>query len=147
MRDNRGFTLVEIMIVVSIIALLAAIVMPSFLVARQRTQNTKVVNCLRIATDAFVMYAADHNRYPDGAAAGQIPPGMDMYLQKMRWTAATPVGGNWQWQGDKSGGSVTIFNPTASFSQMKAIDAMVDDGNESTGTFRITGNHWKYIVE
>ena len=37
---NKGFTLVEIMIVVALIALLAAIAVPSFLRARKRSQAT-----------------------------------------------------------------------------------------------------------
>ena len=43
-----GFTLVEIMIVVAIIALLAAIAVPNFLRARKRSQATRCLEDLRI---------------------------------------------------------------------------------------------------
>ncbi len=57
-----GFTLVEIMIVVAIIALLAAIAVPGFLRARKRAQATKVLNELRIIDGALDQYALESNR-------------------------------------------------------------------------------------
>ena len=47
-RKHAGFTLVEIMIVVAIIALLAAIAVPGFLRARKRSQASKILNDLRM---------------------------------------------------------------------------------------------------
>ena len=48
MNKKSGFTLVEIMIVVAIIGLLAAIAIPSFIKARQESQTKGCVNNLRI---------------------------------------------------------------------------------------------------
>ena len=48
-----GFTLVEIMIVVAIIALLAAIAVPGFLRARKRSQASKILNDLRMISGAI----------------------------------------------------------------------------------------------
>ena len=147
MRKNEAFTLVEIMIVVAIIAVLAAVAVPAFMRARERTRTTKIVETLRVASDAFVMYAADHNGYPNAAGAGVIPTGMGLYLQRLNWTQATPVGGRWQWQGDKSGGTVTIAQPTGTLQQGLDIDSMLDDGNPDAGAFRISNNHWRLTVE
>src|SRR3954463_12853426 len=47
-KRRGGFTLVEIMIVVAIIALLAAIAVPGFLRARKRAQASKILNDLRM---------------------------------------------------------------------------------------------------
>src|SRR6266436_344506 len=47
-KKRGGFTLVEIMIVVAIIALLAAIAVPGFLRARKRSQATRILNDLRM---------------------------------------------------------------------------------------------------
>jgi prepilin-type N-terminal cleavage/methylation domain-containing protein len=149
MGHNRAFTLVEIMIGVAIIGLLAAIGLPSFLAARQKSQNAKLIASLRVAVDGFEMYAADHNQFPPGLLAGKMPTGMDAYLEGMRWTEETPVGGLWQWQGNASGsaGYVTIVKPTAPVEQMREIDAKIDDGDENTGTFQISNGRWRYAVE
>jgi len=56
-----GFTLVEIMIVVAIIALLAAIAVPNFLRARKRSQATRVLEDLRILDSACDQYAIENN--------------------------------------------------------------------------------------
>lgn len=57
-----GFTLVEIMIVVAIIALLAAIAVPGFLRARKRSQASKILNDLRMIDSAVDQYAIETNR-------------------------------------------------------------------------------------
>jgi prepilin-type N-terminal cleavage/methylation domain-containing protein len=54
-----GFTLVEIMIVVAIIALLAAIAVPGFLRARKRSQASKIINDLRLIDGAVDQYAIE----------------------------------------------------------------------------------------
>ena len=59
---RAGFTLVEIMIVVAIIALLAAIAVPGFLRARKRSQATKILNDLRMIDSAVDQYAIETNR-------------------------------------------------------------------------------------
>src|SRR5438477_8374016 len=57
-----GFTLVEIMIVVAIIALLAAIAVPNFLRARKRSQATRVLEDLRMLDSACDQYAIETNK-------------------------------------------------------------------------------------
>jgi prepilin-type N-terminal cleavage/methylation domain-containing protein len=61
-RRRGGFTLVEIMIVVAIIALLAAIAVPGFLRARKRSQATRILNDLRMIDSAVDQYAIETNR-------------------------------------------------------------------------------------
>jgi prepilin-type N-terminal cleavage/methylation domain-containing protein len=61
-RKRAGFTLVEIMIVVAIIALLAAIAVPGFLRARKRSQASKILNDLRLIDAAVDQYAIETSR-------------------------------------------------------------------------------------
>src|SRR5437016_9156324 len=60
--NRKGFTLVEIMIVVAIIALLAAIAVPGFLRARKRSQASRILNDLRMIDSACDQYAIETNR-------------------------------------------------------------------------------------
>jgi len=64
-----GFTLVEIMIVVAIIALLAAIAVPNFLRARKRSQATRILEDLRDLDHAIDQYAIDNGKTSNAAAA------------------------------------------------------------------------------
>lgn len=60
--NRAGFTLVEIMIVVAIIALLAAIAVPGFLRARKRSQASKILNDLRMIDAAIDQYAIENGK-------------------------------------------------------------------------------------
>ena len=57
-----GFTLVEIMIVVAIIALLASIAVPNFLRSRKRAQATACLEDLRMIDEAIDQYALENNK-------------------------------------------------------------------------------------
>jgi prepilin-type N-terminal cleavage/methylation domain-containing protein len=57
-----GFTLVEIMIVVAIIALLASIAVPNFLRSRKRSQATQILQDLRVIDSAVDQYAIENNK-------------------------------------------------------------------------------------
>jgi prepilin-type N-terminal cleavage/methylation domain-containing protein len=61
-KRHGGFTLVEIMIVVAIIALLAAIAVPGFLRARKRSQASRILNDLRLIDAAVDQYAIETNK-------------------------------------------------------------------------------------
>jgi prepilin-type N-terminal cleavage/methylation domain-containing protein len=64
-NKRAGFTLVEIMIVVAIIALLAAIAVPGFLRARKRSQASKIINDLRLVDAAVDQYAIERGKKTD----------------------------------------------------------------------------------
>jgi prepilin-type N-terminal cleavage/methylation domain-containing protein len=61
-KKRGGFTLVEIMIVVAIIALLAAIAVPGFLRARKRSQASRIINDMRLIDSAVDQYAIENNK-------------------------------------------------------------------------------------
>ncbi|MDD2707408.1 MAG: prepilin-type N-terminal cleavage/methylation domain-containing protein [Verrucomicrobiae bacterium] len=62
MSKKSGFTLVEIMIVVAIIGLLAAIAVPSFMRARMRSQASTILNECRQVDAAKDQYALENNK-------------------------------------------------------------------------------------
>jgi len=66
---KKGFTLVEIMIVVAIIALLAAIAVPGFLRARKRSQASRILNDLRMIDSAVDQYSIETSRVTGNTVA------------------------------------------------------------------------------
>lgn len=63
MKKN-AFTLIELLIVVAIIAILAAIAVPNFLEAQTRAKVSRAKADIRSLATALESYAVDHNRYP-----------------------------------------------------------------------------------
>jgi prepilin-type N-terminal cleavage/methylation domain-containing protein len=84
-KRRGGFTLVEIMIVVAIIALLAAIAVPGFLRARKRSQASRIINDLRLIDSAVDQYAIETNKKSGDAVAitdwtNYLKKGTNLYL-------------------------------------------------------------------
>ena len=83
-HPKRAFTLVELLIVVAIIALLAALALPSFIRARKRSQAVAIRADLRLIDSAMDQYALEYSK-PEGSdisvAAWQkyIKPGSRLY--------------------------------------------------------------------
>jgi prepilin-type N-terminal cleavage/methylation domain-containing protein len=63
-RLAAAFTLIELLIVVAIIAILAAIAVPNFLEAQTRSKVSRTASDLRVLAGAATTYYVDHNSYP-----------------------------------------------------------------------------------
>ena len=100
-RRQRGFTLVEIMVVVVIISLLAAISVPSFQRVQRKTKVATIVNDFRVFAAAFDTYAQETGTWPAESAAGVFPTGMDQRINSTAWLRKTPMGGQYNWENNQ----------------------------------------------
>ena len=64
MKDSRGFTLIEIMVVVVILGILAAIVAPSVVTSLVQARNQAAKTDIRALESAMTLYKMDNFRYP-----------------------------------------------------------------------------------
>lgn len=146
----RGFTLVEIMVVVVIIGLLAALALPAFQRSQRASQNARAINDFRIFVQAFEVYNTQNGSWPPNASAGQIPTGMSRDFKEDAWQANPNVlGGRWNWDWDRPEfiAGVSISGATVTDAQLTEIDVKLDDGNLTTGFFQKIGSRVTYIIE
>ncbi|HVL32842.1 MAG TPA: prepilin-type N-terminal cleavage/methylation domain-containing protein [Actinomycetota bacterium] len=77
-RDEDGFTLIELMVVVLIIAILIAIAIPTFLGARERAQDKAAQSNIRNAVESAEVYYTDNEEYTaDVAVMEDLEPQLD----------------------------------------------------------------------
>ncbi len=147
---KKGFTLVEIMVVVTIIGLLASIAIPSYQQSRNSAIASKTASDFKRFADQFNLYALQKGTWPDDGYPGTIPAGMESYLADNVWQEVTPLGGNWDYDNSAFGftSGVSIDSTTLGDDALLAVDSLLDDGSLSTGIMIKTGgNRLSYILE
>ncbi len=123
LNNRSGFTLVEIMIVVAIIALLAAIAVPGFLRARKRSQATAILNDARVIGGAIDEYAIENtvlgsSTFTSSRLKGFFKPASRLYVEAGAGTAFNDILGNNYSYGTFDGNIVVNSSSTANFTDV-----------------------------
>lgn len=74
-KRNRGFTLIEVMVVITIVGLLASVVLAAMTTARAKARDTTRVQMVKEIQKALELYRnANGGNYPCGSSAVTVPP-------------------------------------------------------------------------
>jgi type IV pilus assembly protein PilA len=110
-KGQQGFTLIELMIVVAIIGILAAIAIPNFLTYQARAKQSEAKIGLGGIFTTAISYFGENNTYSTSATAlGYQPAGVPRY--EFSWNAAT-INSVTQAAGINCAGVTTVLAPTA----------------------------------
>lgn len=151
---GRGFTLVEILIVVVILGILASIVLPMFNTTADAVRQGAFIADVRVFADAAYLYMQETGEYLEDSSSGTLPTGWAPYIEEDKWVQPTPIGGVWDFeQGD--------FGFTSSFGVhfdgtgdtrddpfMLEIDRIKDNNDLASGGFqKIAADRYYFVVE
>jgi len=133
-RSLEGFTLIELLIVIAIIAILAAILLPTLAAAKQSAQKTACLSNLNQIGASFMMLLGDNSdRFPDRRdLKGSLLGG---YHPWSSWPPSDPRGG---WAGvvlQNEGADYRVWScPTAVNSPVGNVVQTVQSGSSVTNT-------------
>ncbi len=148
----RGMTLIEILIVVVLLGILAAIVIPSFAASTEETERATFASSLKTLARACEIYKYKNGDYPADGSSGTIPTGLDDYISRGSFEGGTPIGGVWDTEFNDSsvGAAVGVHfhhDTPKDDAYMTEVDRLLDDGNLGTGAFRkLGGDRFYYIL-
>jgi general secretion pathway protein G len=116
-RNSRGFTLIELMVVLVIIGVLAALIVPNMLDRADDARVTAARTDVNNLVQALKLYKLDNLRYPSGEQGlqalvvkptiGAIPPNWRPYLDKL---PADPWGHPYQYAYPGLKGEIDVYS-------------------------------------
>ena len=148
-RSAAGLSLVELMVVMTIISILMALAVPSYQLIQKRARAAAIINDFRVFTAVLQARAHESGNWPAETAAGVIPAGFTSDdIQLNNWTKPGSIGGQFDWENNQIHNGVKFtaalsLTDTASAPMLvdlalyQEIDAALDDGNLATGNFRL----------
>jgi len=130
LRRQRGFTLIEVMVTVAIIAILAAIALPNYRDYVTRGKRTEATGGLADARVKMEQYYQDNRTYPTGCVIAPTSPGLNnVQVQNLQYFTLSC-----------SNLSATTYTVTATgVADMTGFAYTIDQDNNKTSTFSGSG--------
>lgn len=79
-QDDIGFTLVELLVTISILATLIAVLLPNLMGTRQKARDSKKIQELGAVKNALRLYYNDYQIYPEGDGIDDLSTELGAYL-------------------------------------------------------------------
>ena len=137
LKSNKGFTLIELVVVIAILGILAGIAIPRFMDATATARGAKIVADLRTIDSAIMLYQAKNGSLPGAAtdltnanqssaylAAWPVPPSGSAIITKNNGTAVTgTIAANTTYGYNKDTGRAYLGSTTT-----KTVDDILANG-------------------
>ena len=93
-RNRKGFTLIELMIVIAIIIILAAIAIPNYLRMTERAKKARISSDMASLATGLEAYRTDWGTYPLATAAEEVDDSTNTIYKELGGTQASGTGTN-----------------------------------------------------
>ena len=157
-RKGKGFTLIELMVVIAIILILALIAIPAYRNMQDRARKSRVQSDLRTLANALQMFFTDWNTYPVQGTAARLVSSADcgaeltghgtvnaagkvsatgergpiVYIEKLPIDPFDVNNGSYYYQSNTTGSSYVLYSITTAPNEYIYRDSLGNAGVTST---------------
>jgi len=141
-KEAKGFSLIELLIVMAIIAILAAIAIPNLLTAQTKAKISKALAESKLIVTQTQLYQADKNDYPTDVTTLRTTNYISKTVDPFTQVSGTNYG--YSSAADKLAGHIWALSvgpgcTSSCGAAMTAFPSGLDDGVSGTGACPVTG--------
>ena len=141
----RAFSIIELVLVVSILGILTLVGFPGFRSVKDRTVATVTANDIKVFADALEIFSTETGSFPDVMTYTRMPDGVSSALPNV-WKD-----GKYSWNYFNTSSYTLLYITDLRFTAEQAVlvDSMIDDGNIAGGAMRVgvNGTGLMYFLE